>query len=228
MIDLPQDGSSGRLDADTARRQGAQELRRRVRVDRPDRSERGGDLGCQLAEPGRPQLLTGCRGRARAQRLGEQPVMHVGAPGQAGMRHLGRDQRSRRLGRSQQGKSRRVGVSADPAKLTRMHVDQSRQLHARIGCGVLSRIEWQLSGRWAVGRPRLSPAAGHFARRAAARRATARRATARRATARRAAARQAVACRAIARRQQCSGEIDVVTAGDPYPGPQQAGVDELS
>ena len=74
-----------------------QQLGPRVGVE-ARRAERVAHLGDQRLEPLRP----GAARRPRPEQVGEQPLVDVDPPRHAGVRHLGRDERTRRLRREQQ------------------------------------------------------------------------------------------------------------------------------
>ena len=72
---------------------------------------------------------TSRRGRAadrrrRPEQVAEHLVVHVGAPGQADLAHLGGDQRAGRLGRDEQPEPGRVRGRGDPGELVGVDPDQ--------------------------------------------------------------------------------------------------------
>jgi hypothetical protein len=116
MVDLAQHPGPGVGHVDTGAGERADHFGGRVRV-QPVHAERRVDLGGQLGQPARrPDRLR------RAEQLAQQLVVHVGPPRQPRVPHFGTDQRTRRFGRDQQAEPPRTLGTADPPELPRVHL----------------------------------------------------------------------------------------------------------
>ena len=148
---LPEHARAGGLDLDAVGRERLQQLCRGVGVDRAA-AERGGDLGCEVGQPGRPEPRPG----PAAEQAGQQGVVHVSPPRHAPGAHLGCGQAARGLHRGQQAEPGRVGIRGDPAQLVRVHTDQRPEDLTRLGDPGLGRAEQRglPGGGWPARRAR--------------------------------------------------------------------------
>jgi hypothetical protein len=150
VIDVPEDREPGRRQPDSVGGECLQQLRRRVGVDWPGLSagavgaERRGDACSQLGEPCGP--LSWHRW-PRPEQVGQQGVVHLGPPGQAGQAHFRRDKRAGGLGRDQQAEPVRMLVGRDPPQLVGVHIDEGVHRGTRVralGCASLRQVEQPL------------------------------------------------------------------------------------
>ena len=78
----------------------------------------GRRVPAHLVDQGLEQLRPGAARRPGPEQVGEQPLVHVDAPRHPGVRHLGRHERARRLGREQQPEPGRLGRRRDRGQLS--------------------------------------------------------------------------------------------------------------
>ena len=225
MIDRSQ-STADRVDGDpdATGRQRAQQLGRRVGVDRAD----GARAPRRSGRPARPAGAGRSRprpARARTEQLGEQLVMHVGAPRQAGGRHLGRGQAARRLRGRQQGEPGGQRIRRDAALLAGVRGDDvGEHLGGRPGWRRAARVlERQLtrlltagrSGRYRADQPGHRRGTGPGNVGAAGRTAVASYAAIADGT------RHQGGQSAVTAGEQALRQLDVVTPGHPHARPQQ-------